>query len=148
MDYKGRFAKHIIDTYPNSEIASFIANDTENEFLTLCQKFLDIALNAPKVKTDNGELAGIFQFADINIAKNLTVEFIHSHNIHNTELLLETIESEYQQSGDPNDKRQQSGIVKEENMKEMVGYAGTLYFFTKISDDVFEKIKDEINTML
>ena len=148
MNFKEHFRKHIIETYSNSEVALVVGNDTENQFQNLCQKFLDVALNAQKVKTEDGKLAGVFQYADIDIAKFSTIEFIHSYKIQDIDMLLKIIESEYSESGDPGDKRQKSGFLREENINGSFGYTGTLYLFTQISDDVFNKIKDEIKAMV
>lgn len=139
---------HVEQQYPNSEIALLIENNELCGFRDVCQKFLDIALNAPKVKTDDRKLAGVFQYSDINIAKEAATEFINKHNIQNINEFFSIIESEYPQSGAADDKRQKSGFLKEDNVGGVVGYAGTFYIFTRISDDVFQKVVAEIKEAL
>jgi len=144
MNTKQQFYHRIIEKYPDSEIALLIQKDELCGFFDVCQKFLDIALNAPKVKTDDGKLGGVFQYSDIDIAKATTIDFIKKFDIKNIDSIFTIIESEYPKSGEANDKRQKSGLLRGKNVEGFAGYAGTLYFFTRISDDVFQKIVRDI----
>lgn len=69
MNAKEQFIKQIIRDNPNTETAALLTTNKDCGYYELCQKFLDVALNAPKVRTEDGALAGVFQHVDIEIAK-------------------------------------------------------------------------------
>lgn len=112
----------------------------DSGFYELCQKFADIALNAPK-SFDGGRLSGVFQFDDIEIAKSATAEFIKTHNISNVNYLLDIIKKMHSTSVDDIDSRQKAGVVPS---TEPGPVAGTYYVLSQIPDDVFEDIKKDI----
>lgn len=133
----------VISRYPNSEIASILSIKSDCGYYELCQSFLDVALNAPKVTTENGELAGVFQHTDINIAKNKAHSFLQSNNIKNLKEFFEILKDVYPLSESLDDTRQKTAVIRNYN-RDYVGYAGTLYVFTKISDDIYDKIVEDI----
>lgn len=145
MNIKDNFyAKLGADPICKNDGLELILNN-DSGFFEVCQKFLDIALNALKIRTKDGDFAGIFQYSDIDIAKGATIEFARKRGIKDIKSLLSIIETVYDDAKYENEKRQTSGFDRNTNISEMpVGYAGTLYFFTRIADDVFDKIKSQI----
>jgi len=144
MNARKRFNDRIKVNYPNSEIASIVDRDEYCGFYEVCQKFLDVSLNAPKVKTPDGKIAGIFQYADIAVAKEATIDFIKKWGIKDLDSIFNIIGSSYSYSSTPDDKRQKSGVLGARDTVASPGYAGTLYMFTKINNDVYQKIVNEI----
>ena len=147
MDQIKRFYSKVVKEHPNTETANLLIENPDCGFFELCQSFLYIALNAPIIQNDDGSLSGVFQFADIDTAKAKAIKFIKENGITNFEEFFLILERHYPFSASPNDTRQKSGIVREKN-PDVNGYAGTLYFFTNISDNVYTKmvksIKDDL----
>ena len=137
----------IIHDYPKSETAVIVSTDPDCGYFELCQSFLDIALNAQKIKNQEGGLSGVFQYSDINIAKQKAREFLSAHQIEDVDAFFALLEQQYPLTVSPDEKRQKAGLFHEENCN-YVGYAGTFYDFTRISDDVFKKTVEDIKTSL
>ena len=146
MKYKAAFYSKVIREHPKTETAMFVKEHPDCEYYELCQSFLDIALNAPIIKNEDGSLAGVFQHSDIDIAKQNAVSFITNHNIHDVDDFFVVLDSLYPFSALPDDKRQKSAIVREDCG--YFGYIGTWYSFTHISDNVYQGIVNEIKELL
>lgn len=133
----------VISKYPDSEITGILSKNKDCGYYELCQSFLDISLNAPKFRTEDGKVAGSFQYEDIENAKNKTLDFLRSNNIEDTATFFEILENVYPLSGSSNDSRPKTAYIPE-NENRRFGYAGNFYDFTKISDDVYSKIIEDI----
>ena len=57
------------------------------------------------------------------------------------------LEQYYPLSISPDEHRQKAGFYKEKN-ETCVGYAGTFYDFTRISDDIYKKIAEDIKASI
>ena len=68
-----------------------ISDEVKIEFFTLCEKFADISLNAPKFKDkESGEIGGCFQFLDIENAKNAARDFYLKYQLNDIDSYMET----------------------------------------------------------
>lgn len=141
------FYSRIALEHPESETAEIVAKNDDHGFFELCQRFLDVALNAEKVIDESGKLVGVFQYSDINTAKQATREFLSTHPIVDMDSFFAILEQYYPLSISPDEHRQKAGFYKEKN-ETCVGYAGTLYDFTQISDDIYKKIAEDIKTSI
>lgn len=76
MKHKNQFHSQVMKDNPDTEIAKLLQENTDCGYYEVCQSFLDVALNAPIIKNQDGSLSGVFQHTDIAIAKEKAVEFI------------------------------------------------------------------------
>lgn len=151
MDIKEYFYEHLLQnlTNNNNELSSIIKNEEQNSnFFELCNSFLDIALNSEKFKDENDRISGCFKFEDINKAKIATKQFVDKYKIQDIDNLFEIIHDNYKQTKDPNDSRDSSGMIRNENMNSSIGLYGIYYDFTSIPiwDDIVKDITQFINT--
>lgn len=147
MKYKLSFCSRVIKEYPETETARLLERNVDCGYYELCQSFLDVALNAPTVRTEDGSLAGIFQHTDIAVAKDNAVEFIKNNDVADLDNFFEVLGRQYPSSARPDDKRQKSGIDRV-NGGERYGYMGMWYHFNHIPSDIFDGIISEIKDML
>lgn len=147
MKYKRQFYSRVIKDNPDTEIAKLLQENDDCGYYELCQNFVDVALNAPIIRNDDGSLSGVFQHSDIAIAKDKAVAFIKNNGITEIDSFFEILDREYPFSTAPGDTRRKSGMVKEEGAG-YIGYMGTLYFFTHISDNVYSDMVVEIKKQL
>lgn len=147
MKHKQHFYTRVIKNNPETEIAKILQANEDCGYYEVCQSFVDVALNAPIIKNDDGSLAGVFQYSDIAVAKEKAVEFIRKNGITGIDNFFEILDREYPFSTAPNDTRRKSGMVKEQDTG-YNGYMGTLYFFTHISDNVYSDMVAEIKKQL
>lgn len=147
MKHKKQFIARVIKDNPNTETAKLLQANDDCGYYELCQNFIDVALNALKIKNDDGSLAGVFQDSDIDIAKENAVEFIKNNGIEDIDNFFKVLECQYPQSASPKDTRCKSGMVQEKGT-ELKGYVGTLYFFTHISDNVYSNMVTDIKKQL
>lgn len=147
MKYRKQFYSRVIRDNPDTEIAKLLQENDDCGYYEVCQSFVDVALNAPIIKNENGSLSGVFQHSDIAIAKEKAVTFIRNNNITDVDSFFAILDREYPFSTAPNDTRRKSGMVKEQGTG-YNGYMGTLYFFTHISDNVYSDMVAEIKKEL
>ena len=147
MNAKEQFINQIIQNNPNTETARLLTNNHNCGYYELCQKFLDVALNAPKVRTDEGSIAGVFQYDDIEIAKKEAILFLNNNTIEDLNNFFIILEHAYPLSASPDDKRQKTAFIKESDDR-YLGYFGTFYSFTSISDDIYAKIIADIKSQI
>ena len=125
-----------------SENLNVILQNTEaqDDFWNLCKSYAEIGLNAPKYRTPGTcDVQGVFQYADIDTAKDNTVEFIQKYNIDDVDEFFDLVEKMYIHAVKFNDNRH-GGLVKPEPTS-MSGFAGKYYNFAEMPDDVFEELK-------
>lgn len=139
----------IQDTIDIPELNALIGNTVESALESglyeLCQKYSDIALNAPKIRVEGTcDIQGVFQFSDIDRAKQATLTYIKSHGIQNIDGLMDFIGKWHSRAVDWDDKRCKGGIVRPEGYTCGAGYAGKYYNFQELPDDQWEKIKAEV----
>lgn len=147
MEHKKQFYSRVIKENPETEVAKLLEANDNCGYYEVCQSFVDIALNAPIIKNEDGSLSGIFQHSDIDIAKEKAVAFIKNNGIKDIDEFFEVLDNDYPFSAAPDDSRRKSGMVQEQGTGHM-GYIGTLYFFTQISDNVYSDIVTEIKNQL
>jgi hypothetical protein len=143
---KTLFYENIISN-PNDTDYSYVINaikhDDENcGFYELCNKFIDIALNADKWRDkETNELKFSARINDVDIAKEATLKFVSTYGIKNTKALLEMVNGRYQESISEDEIRQTSGLIRnKENQFTALGHFGTYYILTQIPIwDVIEK---------
>ena len=143
MYQKNNFYSKIINNYPDSETAKILKDYPTCDYYEICQSFLDIALNAPIIRNDDGTLSGVFQYKDIDIAKQKTLDFLQKYNISNLDEFFKILENNYPYSASPSDNRRKSGMIKDEKFSSF-GYMGTLYFFNHINDNIYSEIIKDI----
>lgn len=125
-----------------SENLNVILQNTEvqDDFWNLCKSYAEIGLNAPKYRTPGTcDVQGVFQYADIDTAKDNTVEFIQKYNIDDVDEFFDLVEKMYIHAVEFNDNRH-GGLVKPEPTS-MSGFTGKYYNFAEMPDDVFEELK-------
>lgn len=147
MKHQKQFYSRVITDNPDTEIAKLLQENDECGYYELCQSFLDVALNAPIIKNENGSLSGVFQHMDIDVAKEKAVAFIRDNNITDIDRFFEILDREYPFSAAPDDTRRKSGMVQEQGTG-YNGYIGTLYFFTHISNNVYSDMVADIKYSL
>lgn len=147
MDSKQAFYSKLIKDYPDTETAKVIADNLDCEYYELCQSFLDIALNAPKILDDSGNLTGLFQYADIDIAKEKAIAFLTKFSIRDIDEFFYILDIQYPFSLSPDDTRQKSAMIRNDNANYR-GYIGTFYSLTQICNDVYSNIVDDIKKTL
>ena len=151
MDIKEYFYEHLLQnlTNNNDELSNIIKNEEQNSnFFELCNTFLDIALNSEKFKDENERISGCFKIEDINKAKIATKQFVDKYKIQDLDNLFKIIHDNYKKTKDPNDSRDTSGMIRNENMNSFIGLYGIYYDFTSIPiwDDIVKDITQFINT--
>ena len=91
--------------HPKSETAEIVAADNDRSYFNLCQRFLDVALNAEKVIDESGKLVGVFQYSDIDTAKQTAIEFLSTHHIKDIDSFFTILEQYYPLSVSPDEQR-------------------------------------------
>ncbi|GAB6170846.1 hypothetical protein JCM15765_03240 [Paradesulfitobacterium aromaticivorans] len=129
------------------EVVDIISNKKERSgFYELCQKFVDIALNADKIVSDDKmDLMCCSKFVDIDRAAIAVQEFVKVNNIDNISGLLDMIKERYAKSVSINETRQKSGVLPPPNntpYSGAIGYAGKWYYFLDIP--TWEQVKEDI----
>ena len=115
------------------------------QFYELCQKYSDIALNADKQRIPGTcDVQGCFQFADIDIAKQATKDYVLEWKIKDIEVLLALIHEFHSRAVEWDDKRTKGGRVLPENYDYQSMYAGKLFDFTRLPEDIWQGIAKEV----
>lgn len=71
-----------LDSIPSNEIKDIVAKKKYNSgFYELCLQYSEIALNAYKFITENGQLCGCFKNEDFDNAISATCQYIRENNI-------------------------------------------------------------------
>lgn len=128
-----------------SENLNVILQNTEaqDDFWNLCKSYAEIGLNAPKYrKPGTCDVQGVFQYADIDTARDNTVEFIEKYNIDDREDFFNLVEKMYTHAVEFGDTRH-STLVNPETTS-MSGYAGKYYNFAELPDDIFKDLKQKV----
>lgn len=121
-----------------------VSDEVKMEFFTLCKKFADISLNAPKFKNgESGEFMGCFQFSDIEKAKIAAREFYLKYQLNDMEGYMETIHKVHRLAVEWDDERTKSGLVQSETYNYGYGFMGRYYNFQELPEDMWMKICDE-----
>lgn len=129
-----------------TELEKLLDNeDKKEEFYGLCKKFSDISLNAPKFNdSKTGNIGGSFQYADIDLARNSTVEFVKRYNIHNLDAFMESIHRLHGYAVEWDDERTKSSFIRAKSYNYNGGFFGTYYNFQSLPDDIWKDICKEI----
>lgn len=93
-----------------SENLNVILQNTEaqDDFWNLCKSYAEIGLNAPKYrKPGTCDVQGVFQYADIDTARDNTVEFIEKYNIDDREDFFNLVEKMYTHAVEFGDRKLQ-----------------------------------------
>lgn len=142
---KSEFSCHIVENYNGNELAQILVKDPYCNFYELCQKYLDLALNAIPVKSENGEIFRHFQDVDVNLVKTTVLDFFHQHDIRDFEKFFEITKQVYNLSIASNEKRKTAGsILVKALYTEEFGSCGEFGAFNVIPDEVFDKLEIEI----
>lgn len=121
------------------------SDDKKDEFYSLCKKFSEISLNAPKFKDPKtGNVEGCFQYDDIDCAKEATMEFVKKYDIQNFDAFMESIHRLHGHTVDCYDNRAKSGFVQTDSSNYNGGFFGIYYNFQCLPDDIWETICAEI----
>lgn len=129
------------------EVVDIITNKKEQSgFYELCQSFVDIALNADKiVSEDKMDLNCCSKYVDINRAAIAVQEFVKVNKLDNVSRLLDMIKERYANSVSINETRQKSGVLPPSDNTSFTnafGYAGKWYYFLDIP--TWEQVKEDI----
>ena len=117
--------------------------EAQDDFWNLCKSYAEIGLNAPKYrKPGTCDVQGVFQYADIDTARDNTVEFIEKYNIDDREDFFNLVEKMYTHAVEFGDTRH-STLVNPETTS-MSGYAGKYYNFAELPDDIFKDLKQKV----
>lgn len=121
-----------------------VCDEVKIEFFTLCKKFADISLNAPKFKDEkSGEIAGYFQFSDIEKAKNAARDFYFKYQLNDIDGYMKTIHKVHRLAVEWDDERRKSGLVQSDTYNYGYGFVGRYYNFQELPEDLWLKICDE-----
>lgn len=132
------------DRIKSDEIKQLVVEkQSESGLYELCKRFADIGINAPKQKVDKiGTVQGCFQFKDIEAAKQAFMFYIEEHEIKDVEGLLQAVEELHQFATE--DGVCASGLVRADNDGRSSMLMGTYVNFSKLPDDIWKTIRDEI----
>lgn len=135
------------DTELDEKLKDYPDIDTElvhkEEFILLCQKFVNISLKAPKcVIPGTTELQASFQYADMDAAKAAFLRFCDLHGIEDKKMYLDFIQlvspwSVYHDNT-------MSGAIMNPNHTGGSGNFGSYYDITVLPDDTWEYLKNRI----
>lgn len=115
------------------------------QFYELCQKYSDIALNAPKrIIPGTCDIQASFQCADIDAAKRATKDYVIVWKIYDVDALMDLIHKFHPRSVTWDDTRTTSGLVQPKNFSYQSIYGGQYYNFKAIPDDMWERIAHEV----
>lgn len=132
----------------SGEIKELLRTGKQSGFYELCKHFVEIALNAPRIRKEGTcDVAGSFQFADIEKAKKAAKKYMTDHSLSDAEGLMDAVEMMYEYAVEFDDKRK-SGIVRPEGYDYQPGFAGIYYNFAQIPDDIWVDIKRETIMLL
>lgn len=72
------------------ELSAILRNEeAQDDFWNLCKSYAEIGMNAPKYRTHGTcEVQGVFQYTDVDNAKDNTVAFIRKYSINGKEDFL------------------------------------------------------------
>lgn len=132
----------------SDELSVILQNEEgQDDFWNLCKSYAEIGLNAPKHRVPGTcEVQGVFQYTDVDNARDNTVNFIRKYGIKDKDKFFEFVKKLYIHAVEFNDTRH-SGLVAPETTS-MYGYAGTYYNFAQLPDDIFDRIKtDSLNEL-
>ena len=101
-----------LDSIPSNEIKDIVAKKKYNSgFYELCLQYSEIALNADKFITENGQLCGCFKNEDFDNATSATCQYIRENNIKDTHRFLSSIKTIHYYAKKDNENRQSSGFI-------------------------------------
>ena len=143
-----QFYSRIIENYKDTELALLLQKDARCGFYDLCQRFLDIALNAGIIHNEDGSLSGYFYDEDILVAKETTIEFITNNNLKDIDGFFEILNHEYSFAIAADEKRRKSKYVENPHSKRIDVMFGMNYDLTRISKNVYDAIVSDIKTAL
>ena len=122
-----------------------VENLESTQFYELCQKYSDIALNAIKQRIPGTcDVQGCFQFADIEIAKRATKDYVVDWEIEDVDTLLSLIHEFHSHAVAWDDKRTTSGRVLPENYNYQSIYGGQYFNFKELPEDIWGDIATEV----
>ena len=125
---KEQFLKHIPEEFSNED------------FYVLCQAFMDVALNADKFKTKDGNIAGNFHLDDMKRASKQVKYYLSKYDV-SDEGLKRALKLYAHDSIEDNEKRQKGFFDRNDHHGNAPAYqAGTLYLFTELPENIVEKI--------
>ena len=134
-----QFYKEVgIDNH-SSELVSILENYPDCEFYELCQKFIDVGLNAPKRMNNDGTIGASFQPNDMETARDTAIAFIDRFKIVDIDEFLRILKLYYPRAADPRDSRKRSAAIMNEPYT-----LGKLFSFSVLPDEIFEMIAKEI----
>lgn len=139
MDYKTHFIAETIKEYPSTELAALLRSQSDCGFYELCQKFVDVGLNSYKHKTENFEIAAVFDYGDMDAARTAAISFISDNRITDVVSFLKILNKRYPLATDPSDPRQKIAGYMDESYQ-----FGRLFSFSRLPEEVFQKIIEGI----
>lgn len=121
-------------------------DSAKKDLFELCKSIVDIGLNSKKWKTEDNQVQAIFLDTDINIAKEKVIEFVEKYKINELESFFDSVEELYHYTTEWRDKRATSvvlfdkaGVSKWDSQR-----TGVYFSFSKLPDDIWNKIKEDI----
>lgn len=125
------------------ELRSLVEDDDKSELFELCTFYSKIGLNAPKIVDENTcEVKASFQFSDINLAVERTVDFILVHGIKDVGEFMNFIRRMHCFATD--DSVSTTALIKSKDYNYSGGFFGRYINFAQLPDDIFDQIKDRI----
>ena len=145
-----RFYSNILENPQSTdmdEVVEIIKHQSDSfDFYNLCQKYVDIALNAMVfIDKESSSIGGIYKFDDVNIAAEDTKSFVDKYNISDVDCLLTMIKNRYFESKSRYDTRKRTQMVQPKNTDDTynsVGYFGTL--IDKADITAWNEVKEHI----
>lgn len=134
-----QFYKEVGKENHSSELVSILENYPDCEFYELCQKFIDVGLNAPKRMNNDGTIGGSFQPNDIESARDAVVAFIDRFKIMDIDEFLRILKLYYPRAANPEDPRKRTAMIMNESYT-----LGQFFSFSVLPDEIFELIAKEI----
>ena len=136
-----------LDSIPSNEIKDIVAKKKYNSgFYELCLQYSEIALNADKFITENGQLCGCFKNEDFDNATSATCQYIRENNIKDTHRFLSSIKTIHYYAKKDNENRQSSGFIPADNNP--INKFGVYYNLLNLPDSIWDEIASEITAKL
>ena len=128
-----------LDLITSDEIKRIVTEEKYHSgFYELCQKYSDIALNAPKEKDDdNGKIYSCLQLSDIDVAVSATCQYISDNNIKDIIGFISSIKAMYKYAERDNDDRVSTTYIPSSD--DGFGRFGMYYDFMSLPNELWDK---------
>ena len=116
---------------------------SNEDFYELCKAFVDAALDSEKFKSEDGKVCARFSFDQMKHCSALVKQYLSKYET-SVEVLKRAVRINMHNAVEDGDKRQKGFYDPNQNPLHTGAYfAGMLYTFTEMPENVFNKIFDD-----